>query len=226
MFDIHQSIGDEHGDFDEARVRAYIDGLEAEFARSPEADALRAVASGDLCWAAAMIEYAISYVGPTPPEMTPRDLNEVLFDLFPRKVSVEPGEAAHIVDELRAFWAFVARQYGTPNAPQMLAALDDRAADRLRAELANPANFGMAKSFVTLGAEAGFDMTTPEGLASFQAAYNARLQAGRGGSPGWPAGEPGQMLSLPAAGRSSGEALKKKRKEKKRQRDAKKRNRK
>ena len=38
-----------------------------------------------------------------------------------------------------------------------------------------PTNFGMAKSFVLMGKEAGFDMESPEGMQAWVAAYNATL---------------------------------------------------
>jgi hypothetical protein len=68
-------------------------------------------------------------------------------------------------------------------------------------------------------------MTTPEGLAAFQAAYNAQQL---GGQP-----EPQQLgrqhvepnLPPPTPERRNSDELKKKRKEKRRQREAKKRNR-
>jgi hypothetical protein len=41
----------------------------------------------------------------------------------------------------------------------------------------NPANFGMAKSFVMLGRARGFDMTTEEGLLAFTEAYTSDLSA-------------------------------------------------
>ncbi|OWK34552.1 hypothetical protein [Fimbriiglobus ruber] len=221
MFDIHQSIYDQHHERDEAGVDKYINGLMDEFARSPEAQPVRAK-HGDLGWAASMMGYAIDYIGCTPADMTTRDFDEVLFELIPRKVSVEPEAAEAIVDECRAFWTFVARQYGLENAKQILATIDDDTVDELQDELDNPANFGMAKSFFMLGSKAGFDMTSQEGLDEFTAVYNASLQ---GGSP---LGSLPPMANSPhflPPARLTGEALKKKRKEKKRQREAKKRNR-
>lgn len=224
MFDIHQSIHDRHGESDEVRAQNYIDGLMAEFAQSSEAQPVQAT-YGDIGWAAMMMEYAINYIGCTPPEMTLADFNEVLFELFPRKVSVEADQAGLIIAELRAFWSFVTRQYGLDNARAILATLDDLAVSRLQKKLTDPANFGMAKSFFMQGSKAGFDMTTPEGLAAFQAAYNAQLL---GRQP-----EPQQLdrqhvepnLPLPTPERRNSDELKKKRKEKRRQREAKKRNR-
>ena len=38
-----------------------------------------------------------------------------------------------------------------------------------------PANFGMAKSFVLMGKQAGFDMESPEGMQAWVKAYNATV---------------------------------------------------
>lgn len=225
MFDIHQPVFDSDGEFDEDRSYEYVEKLMSEFAESPEAQPI-IEANGSVAWAASMMEYGISYVGATPATMTPGDFDEVLFELFPRKVSAEPERAGEIFKELRAFWAFVGRQYGLANAERIRAGMDDRAAKRFEKEFADPANFGMAKSMVMSGMKAGFDMTTPEGCEAFRQAYNASLPIN---SP--PPTFPGMFAppidlgfeSLPA--RPQGAELKQKRKDKKRERQAKKRNR-
>jgi hypothetical protein len=122
-----------------------------------------------------MIHYAITYPGVIPPTMTTGDLEEVIYDLFPRKVITERGDGAEIIQELRAFWHFLQRVYQLPQARQMLARLTPQAARRLERELQEPANFGMAKSFVLLGKEAGFDMESPEGMRAWVEAYNATV---------------------------------------------------
>jgi hypothetical protein len=65
--------------------------------------------------------------------------------------------------------------YRLPQARQMLARLTPQAARRLERELQEPANFGMAKSFVLMGKEAGFDMESPEGMRAWVKAYNATV---------------------------------------------------
>jgi hypothetical protein len=40
----------------------------------------------------------------------------------------------------------------------------------------NPANFGLAKAFLTHGLASGFDMTTPEGMQAWTETYNAGLR--------------------------------------------------
>ena len=107
--------------------------------------------------------------------MTTGDLEEVLYDLFPRKVITERGNGVEIIGELRAFWRFLQRVYQLPHARQMLARLTPQAARRLERELQEPTNFGMAKSFVLLGKEVGFDMESPEGMRAWVEAYNATV---------------------------------------------------
>jgi hypothetical protein len=71
----------------------------------------------------------------------------------------------------------------------MLARLTPQAARHLERELQEPANFGMAKSFVLMGKEAGFDMESPEGMQAWVEAYNATIaptMAAASGHPGPP----------------------------------------
>ncbi len=228
MFDIHQKIFDSDGEMDEALAGSYREELFEAFAASPEA--LSVIEKcGRLAWTDLMMEYSFNYLGATPATMTRSDFEEVLFDLIPRKVSTSPDKAEQIVAELRAFWGFVQREYNLANAKKVLAVLDYRAAGRLQRELANPAKFGMAKSFVMLGLEAGYDMTTAEGMAEFTAVYNASL----GGMPVGQLPSPDEVLPieaswdepLPPSPLTNAER-KKKRQQRKAQRQARKRNRK
>lgn len=225
MFDIRQEIRNEDG---HEFVRDYIDGLMKEFAVSPEADEFLA-SYGRLSWSAMMMEYAINHVGVTPPDMTLADFEEVVFDLFPRKVSTEPESAARCIHELRAFWTFLQRQYGLANTAKILETLDDEAIVALQEKLADPANYGMAKSFVMAGMKAGYDMTTNEGSAAFMQVYNANLMASKLSAPSFPNlgedyGLEKDLDPLPPSPMSWDERAKK-RQEKKKQRKAKKRNR-
>jgi hypothetical protein len=232
VFDVYTKIRNKGGEQEERLVEQYIDGLGKEFFASPEGQALRAGGT-PLQWAAMMMQYAADYEGDTPPEMSVRTLEKVVFSLFPCKVSTPASSAPEIVAELRAVWSFLQRQYSLPNATKMLARLTDAAVEELRIELANPANYGMAKSFVMQGQAAGYDMSTQEGLDAFMEAYNARILSG--GLPG-----PGSAPFLgdedyeefdedleegPAPAAPSPKARAQKRKEHKRQRQARKRNR-
>ena len=173
-FDINEAVFDEEGTYLEEPALRYEAALMAQFAASPEGQAITETGT-ELGWAGAMIHYAITYPGVTPPTMTTSDLEAVVYDLFPRKVITEPGDGAEIIQELHAFWRFLHRAYHLPRAPQMLARLTPQAAARLERKLQAPRNFGLAKSFVLLGKEAGFDMESPEGMRAWVEAYNTTV---------------------------------------------------
>ena len=177
MFDIHQQVYDEDGERDEAAVEDYCDDLMQAFAESSEGKAVEDYI-GNLGWTHPFLHYGLDYPGTTPPEMTVRVVREILFEIFPRKVSVEADEAGEIIAEMRAFWEFLGREYGLPNAAAILRELDGNAEKRLKRELSNPNNFGMAKSFFSIGEQAGFDMSSEEGLSEFTTAYNAAINQG------------------------------------------------
>src|SRR5215471_8720608 len=173
-FDLNEAVFDEQGSYLEEKASRYEEALMEQFAASPEGQAIQERGT-ELGWARAMIHYAISYLAVTPPTMTVSDLEEVLYDLFPRKVITERGDGAEIIQELQAFWRFLQRVYQLPQAKPMLARLTPQAARRLERELQKPTNFGMAKSFVLMGQQAGFDMESPEGMRAWVQAYNATV---------------------------------------------------
>jgi len=185
-FDIHEAVFDSKGTYLEEKALRYEHDLMEQFAASPEGQAITQKGT-ELGWAGAMIHYAISSLGVTPATMTPSDLEAVVFGLFPRKVITERGDGAEIIQEVGAFWRFLQRVYQLPQAQQMLARLTLQAARRLERELQEPTNFGMAKSFVLMGQQAGFDMESPEGMRAWVDAYNATVApmlAAASGTPG------------------------------------------
>jgi hypothetical protein len=127
-----------------------------------------------------MIDFGIDYLSLTPPQMSPADVREILFDLIPRKVSASADEAPDIIRELQAFWKFMQREFHLENAATCLDALDDKAVRELKKEMSNPTNFGIAKSFVMMGMQRGFDMGSEEGINEWMATYNAEIAAGAG----------------------------------------------
>jgi hypothetical protein len=173
-FDLNAAVFDEQGTYLEEQAVRYEEALMDQFVASPEGQAITQ-AGTELGWTRAMIHYAITYAGVTPATMTTGDLEEVAYSLFPRKVITERGDGAEIIQELRAFWHFVERVYHLPQAKQLLARLTPQAARRLERALQEPANFGMAKSVVLMGKEAGFDMESPEGMRAWVQAYNATV---------------------------------------------------
>lgn len=170
-FDIHQDLF-ANDDYPEDAVEAYRDELVDRFYASPEGQALfEEVERGG--FAGLLIDYGMSYHQVTPATMSPGIFELVLFSLFPRKVSMPPEEAPEAIAELSAFCRFLAREYGLDNARECLEVLGDGAETRLARELANPANFGMAKAFFSEGQARGFDLSNEEGLQQWVRAANA-----------------------------------------------------
>ncbi len=178
-FDIYQQVFDRDGLPLEKKALPYLVQLMELFVQSAEGQKLlsEGIEPG---WASMMTDFGMNYLSVTPPGITPDDLREILFDLFPRKVSTSADEADEIIRELQAFWTFLQREYHLANAAACLKVLDEKAARELKKELSNPVNFGIAKSFVMMGQERGFDLSSEEGINEWMATYNAELAAGAG----------------------------------------------
>src|SRR5258707_8976082 len=97
-FDINKAVFDEQGSYLEEKAARYEEALMEQFAASPEGQAITQSGT-ELGWARALIHYAITYAGVTPPAMTASDLEEVTHSLFPRKVITEPGDGTEIIQE-------------------------------------------------------------------------------------------------------------------------------
>jgi hypothetical protein len=173
-FDIQQAVFSPDGEYLEDAAIHYREVVMERFAESPEGQEL-VRQGGTLGWADTLIELGMGYLAVTPAAMTAEEMKEVLFELFPRKVSADPGSGQEIVTELRAFWKFLRREYGLPNAVACLRVLTTATARRLEREMQDPANFGLAKAFVMQGQALGFDMTSPEGMQVWAETYNAGL---------------------------------------------------
>lgn len=176
-FDIHQPIFDD-GELLEDAARQYEDDLLRLFAESPEAKAAaetdKAFSPGN--WSSLIFDYAFRYIGVTIPDMTAGDLEEILFELFPAKVSTPAETAPEIIAELKAFWQFLHREFGLEHAADCLDMLNEPGiADELREELGNPANYGMAKSIIMQGMERGFDLSSEEGINQWMMTYNQEI---------------------------------------------------
>ena len=177
MFDVHTSVLDpEYGEeLDEERLEEYINALMAEFEQSPEAEAFLEEFDTSLGWPATYMQYAAQYFSATPATISAGETAEILFEIFPRKVSVKSERAGEIVAELRAFWQYLKRTRSLENADAILGLLRDEDANYLESALSDTSNFGMAKSFFMSGQESGFDMTDPEDVNRFMLVYNAAL---------------------------------------------------
>jgi hypothetical protein len=174
-FDIQQLVFSPDGEYLEDAATHYREVVMEGFAESAEGQEL-VRQGGTVGWADTLMELGMGYLAVTPAAMTAADMQEVLFELFPRKVSAEPGCGQEIVTELRVFWKFLQREYGLSNAAACLRLLTAATARRLERDMQEPANFGLAKMFVMQGVAFGFDMNTSEGMQAWADTYNAGLR--------------------------------------------------
>lgn len=103
------------------------------------------------------------------------EVRDIVTVIFPRKVSIaSPDDADAVILELVAFWQYLKRVYNLPNAEDVLRFLH-RIEPEFKGIMNDPANFGMAKSFLAAGRAAGFDMTKEEDLLKFQLIHNSTI---------------------------------------------------
>ncbi len=146
-FDIAAEVRDQDGELDELWFESFSNEVIRYFVMSPEAQALAA----DVGWCQPLMDFAKNYHSETVATMNAAVFREILFEIFPRKMSCNATEAASIVNEFRAFWTFLKREFAIPNAGACLQILDDGSIARLERALSDPANFGIAKSFFMRG---------------------------------------------------------------------------
>lgn len=144
------------------------DALTRGFRASPEAESLEVGAYR------LVAGYAAEYFGAGVTKLKAAQLREIVFEILPRKVMVDAAEGREILHELRALYAYLKRAHQLPQADACLAVLGGDAEDRLTATLADPRNFGMAKSLVGAGKDAGFDVDTQSGLDAWMREVQSR----------------------------------------------------
>lgn len=152
---------DERDELEEALVQ--------RFRASPEGAALP-----DIEWCHFVMSLAADQLGETIATLDGPGLDELVFDVLPRKASVEPSAARSIIEELRAFYRFLKRELGLAQADACLEVLGGDAVGELEAELSDPRNFGMAKSLLMAGRDAGHDMSTKEGVEAWLRAASGK----------------------------------------------------
>ena len=176
-FDINQLDKIDYDTEGEEALAAYQEALLERFYQSAEGqsyiDTHPDIEMG--FWAAQLMYYGYVYEGITIPRMTAGDVEEIVIELFPRKISLFSAEEAEdAIPELIAFWQFLKREYKLANADGIVRFLQ-QIGPKFKAIMMDPSKFGMAKSFFMMGQSAGYDMTDEAEANQFITAYNAGL---------------------------------------------------
>jgi hypothetical protein len=120
-----------------------------------------------LAWASLFTEYAIAAHEALVHELSPTELQTLVFFTVPSDVTCAPEQAGAAIAGLRALLEHAAASPAPARARQLLQALPKDAAAQLQGRLADPTAFGPAKALIMAGAFAGFDMSTEEGVDEF-----------------------------------------------------------
>lgn len=96
---------------------------------SPEAKALTDVQSCHF-----VMNFAADYFNATIATLGPRELREIVFDIIPRKVSIDASAATWIIEENRAFYAFLKREFALEQADACLRVLGGDAVKKLQSQ--------------------------------------------------------------------------------------------
>jgi hypothetical protein len=178
-FDIRKEFFDDDGEIDDDEFQEWCTRLLNKFAGSPEFNSLP---NGNYGFVDYLLQSGAKYLGVSLATMSVPDLNEIVFEIIPRKTMVEVERAADVIREFNAFFRFVGREYSLASAKKLADVLNDQAATRLGKELGTESSFGMAKSFFAQGKAAGYDMTSPHDLNLFATAYNNEVGLSHSGS--------------------------------------------
>lgn len=158
-----EELSDDPEGFDHDEHDELVYELLERFDDAPESDGVE-----DFDCIQTMMNLAARHFGLTVATITPEVLDTVVFELFPRLFVPESAGAPKILRDLRAFFSFLDHEFDLEQAPACIQRLEDDAADRLEAEMSNPANFGPSKRMFLEGREAGYDMTTPASMEAFE----------------------------------------------------------
>ena len=112
-----------------------------------------------------------------PADLGPGDLEELLLRVYPRKITVlDRADTEDTIPAVRDFLAFLAESGGMTEATaRKLERELDRIAPRFADAVMDPANWGMARSFVQAMAADGVDMSDQTAVDRWIAAYNSRV---------------------------------------------------
>lgn len=182
-FDIYRLNDLEFDGNEEAynEIEIYYKELIDQFINSPEGIEFLDKYSRIGNWVWDLIYFGFNYLGTSIPKMDKNDVEEIITDLCPKKISFgnpedAVKEAAVAIPELLAFWHFLERRFKLPHAGEIIAFLKQIEPGYVGI-MNDPSRFGLAKSFVTMGQEAGFDMSNPEEYNKFMLLYNANRLA-------------------------------------------------
>ena len=130
----------------------------------------------------APIHYKWGYLDGHLTRWTCRDLDEVYLELHPAKMIVEDEELASVLEEAKAFVAFLAETGLLDPAsddPDVLVGHLDRIEGRFRRNMADTSRYSFGKRFWQAAAAEGIRPDDEKAVRSFMESFNSRPRAER-----------------------------------------------
>ena len=171
---------------------------------------------GDAFVASLMLEYKWGYGDGRIFDWGRPDLDGLLLDFFPRKVSIGPEDAAPTTEDVARFLEYLdGRGLRTGEPRSVLEARLAQLVEPLTAALAEEDGFGLAKQLGMRMADAGVDLADPDAVQAWIEAFNDGLADGSSeplvlpevddpsSEVRYPAIEPPSMAELRAAAEAS-----------------------
>lgn len=179
IFDLTEIIVSMWEEPDEEKVETYIQELLGRFKQSPEGTAFFQTQDYDEPdWSELFLDFQFNYIHMNMIAIDAQLIREFLYDFIPERVIVQTEEAPTIIDELKAFWEFVKREFKFDRADTCLRVLNQKnIVKRVEKEMSNPAKFGMTKSIMMPAIEAGLDITDEQAVQQYIMDYNQKMQA-------------------------------------------------
>lgn len=173
-FDINQYFFDKEGYFLEEEAEQYRDTLLKNFAASSEGRTF--LKGSDVNWADLFLDVVIWRMGLTLDFLYTDTMREIFYDIIPASVIIDPKAVPAVIEELKAFFQFLKREYSLRNADTCLKVLNQKnLVKRFTDALENSANHSPTKIILTQMMDEGIDITDEGQVAGFIEQYNANI---------------------------------------------------
>jgi len=151
------------GELDLDAAQALTGAVLSRFELSADAEAFEFPLEG----AGMLLEFAATQLGHTLHAFDDRDLEELLFDIIPAKVSAGPEIARELIETARAFFRWLKHDAAFERADDLIVLLGEDAITELEACMGDESNYGPAKSMVMAAMDAGIDLSDADAVRRF-----------------------------------------------------------
>ena len=160
---------------DEAAFEALLRAVISQFELTPGGSGLGWVVEQ-------LLVFKRDYLGGDLAHWTPADFSELFYEIYPRKVILEPGDEQVVLDATAAFLHFLEAEGAlTGSSADRLAALLEVAAAPFRIAMADERRWGPGKRVFASAAAAGVELDDQRQMDAYLRRYNAMMDAGAGG---------------------------------------------